>query len=130
MQKKILIIDDEPAVLDFIRMVIEEEMQGVEADFVSSLDEALKCVEKESYGAILSDFYLGRGNIIPLYLINRTRYKIPFALLSGEFPAYIKGWFLDKHIPEREVDQIPILGKPFDIDVLSEWIAGALATSS
>ena len=126
MQKKILIVDDEPAVLEYIKIVIDEELREYEADYVSNIEDALEKVKSGEYGAILSDFYLQRGNVIPLYKLNQSHEKIPFALLSGEFPDYIRGWFLDQNVSRSEVSDLTIISKPFDIDELGAWIKSAL----
>jgi len=129
-RKKVLIVDDDPAILDYIKIVIDEEIGGIIADCASSLEEALELLQSGDYGAILSDFYLKRGTIVPLYLENRLKKNLPFALLSGEFPDYIRGWFIDQKVPQIEVNQIAILSKPFDVEELGEWLRSALAITS
>lgn len=124
-QKKLLIIDDDLAVLELLKLIIDEDFElnvETDIDFANSLEEALSLMASVSYEAILSDFYLNKGNIIPLYLENRAKNKVPLALISGEFPDYVRGWFRDKSIPESEVSGITILSKPFDIEELEEWL--------
>lgn len=130
MKKKILIIDDEPAVLDFLKIVIDEELGQINADFAKGLEEALEKIQREEYQAIISEFYFKKGNILPLYMANREAAKIPIALLSDDYPDYIRGWFIDKKIPMDEVAGIKILPKPCGVDELVEWIKDILATTS
>ncbi len=130
MKKKILIIDDEPAILDFLKIVIDEEIGQINADFAASLEEARAKIESEKYEAIISEFYFKTGNVLPLYMANREASNIPIAFLSDDYPDYVRGWFVDKNIPKEEIERLKILLKPCGIDELVDWIRTVLALTS
>ncbi len=130
MKKKILIIDDEPAILDFMKIVIDEEIAQINADFAASLEEAHEKIQRENYQAIISEFYFKKGNILPLYLANRAGNKIPMAFMSDDYPDYVRGWFVDKKIPLDEVEELKILLKPCGVEEIVKWIKEILAATS
>lgn len=129
MKKKILIIDDEPAILDYLKIVLDEEIGQINADFAQSLEEARAKIEGENYEAIITEFYFKKGNVMPLYHANRGDKNIPIAFMSDDYPDYVRGRFIDEKIPRDEVERLKILLKPCGIDDLVEWIREVLKES-
>lgn len=120
-RQKILIVDDEPAVLNVVTRMVER--LGYKAVSTLSGREALAIVEKENIEILLLDVMLRDMTVVEL--ANRShsfhgRRKIIF--MSGHFPH------LEVNLPRA----IPFLQKPFTIDdlraaldrVLSDETAG------
>src|SRR3954467_15397615 len=59
MSNSVLIVDDERGIRETLRGVLEDE--GFEVETVVSGEDCLKSVEREHYGCILLDIWLGDG---------------------------------------------------------------------
>ena len=111
MKQKILIVDDEPAVLNVVSKMVER--LGYQA--VSSLTgrDALQLLEKEDIELLLLDVVLNDMTVVEL--ANRShayhgRRRIIF--MSGHFP----------HLEINFPRSIPFLQKPFTLAELQEAI--------
>jgi len=59
MQNSVLIVDDEPGIRDSVRAVLEDE--GFEVETAASGEACLELAQKNNYGCILLDIWLGKG---------------------------------------------------------------------
>jgi two-component system, NtrC family, nitrogen regulation response regulator NtrX len=59
MQNSVLIVDDEPGIRDSLRAVLEDE--GFEVETAASGEACLDLAQKNNYGCILLDIWLGKG---------------------------------------------------------------------
>lgn len=84
-QKRVLIVDDEPAILFAYRKLIERT--GVEVDVSESLAAALEMILTRSYFVVIADMRLaGTDNIDGLHLLRSVREQQPgakFILVTG-----------------------------------------------
>ena len=79
---KILVIDDEPVVLNSCRKVLQED--GFDVYLVPSADEALKAMKKEGYDLLLVDVKMPKHDGI--YLMQKVKEKwpdVPIIVMSG-----------------------------------------------
>jgi len=79
---KILVVDDEPVVLNSCRKVLEED--GFDVCLVSSADEALKLIEDEDFDLLLVDVKMPKHDGI--YLMQKVKQQwpdIPIIGMSG-----------------------------------------------
>ena len=79
---KILVVDDEPVVLNSCRKVLEED--GFDVRLVSSADEALKCIKDEDFDLLLVDVKMPKHDGI--YLMKKVKERwpnIPIIGMSG-----------------------------------------------
>ena len=79
---KILVIDDEPVVLNSCRKVLEED--GFDVYLVPSADEALKAMKKEGFDLLLVDVKMPKHDGI--YLMQKVKEKwpdVPIIVMSG-----------------------------------------------
>jgi DNA-binding NtrC family response regulator len=108
-KQRILIVDDEPAVLNVVARMVER--LGYQAITTLHGKEALRIIERDNIELLLLDVVL--KDITVVELANRShsfhgRRKIIF--MSGHFQH------LDVHFPHS----IPFLQKPFTIDELQQ----------
>ncbi len=81
---KIIIIDDEPAILDLSKQFLELN-QDISADVASSAAEALELIKTQNYDTIVSDYQMpGKDGIQLLKEIRGTGNKIAFILFTGK----------------------------------------------
>jgi len=79
---KILVIDDEPVVLDSCRKVLEED--GFDVRLVPSADEALKVIKDDGFDLLLVDVKMPKHDGI--YLMQKVKEQwpdIPIIVMSG-----------------------------------------------
>jgi len=111
---KILVIDDEPVVLNSCRKVLEED--GFDVYLVPSADEALKAMKKEVFDLLLVDVKMPKHDGI--YLIQKVKEKwpdVPIIVMSG-YPTP------DTITDGTEMGADAFIAKPFTPDELLEII--------
>ncbi|MDH7507799.1 MAG: PAS domain S-box protein [Methanomassiliicoccales archaeon] len=81
---RILLVDDELPFLEIAKGFLELE-EKFRADIASSVDEALKLLQKNCYDAIISDYQMGDSTGIDLLKTIRSQgNQIPFILFTGK----------------------------------------------
>jgi len=114
----ILVVDDDPIVLQSCRMVLEGEGYGVV--LASSVDEALEIFAGRSFQAILVDLKMPRRD--GMHLVERVlkeRPDLPIVMMTGfSTPETIQEGY-------RKGASV-LLAKPFTPDELLAALAGAL----
>jgi len=111
---KILVIDDEPVVLNSCRKVLEED--GFDVYLVPSADEALKAMKKEVFDLLLVDVKMPKHDGI--YLIQKVKEKwpdVPIIVMSG-YPTP------DTITDGAKMGADAFIAKPFTPDELLETI--------
>ena len=111
---KILVIDDEPVVLNSCRKVLEED--GFDVYLVPSADEALKAMKKEVFDLLLVDVKMPKHDGI--YLIQKVKEKwpdVPIIVMSG-YPTP------DTITDGAKMGAAAFIAKPFTPDELLETI--------
>ena len=111
---KILVIDDEPVVLNSCRKVLEED--GFDVYLVPSADEALKAMKKEGYDLLLVDVKMPKHDGI--YLMQKVKEKwpdVPIIVMSG-YPT------TDTITDGAKMGAEAFIAKPFTPDELLESI--------
>jgi DNA-binding response OmpR family regulator len=111
---KILVIDDEPVVLNSCRKVLEED--GFDVYLVPSADEALKAMKKEGFDLLLVDVKMPKHDGI--YLMQKVKEKwpdVPIIVMSG-YPT------TDTITDGAKMGAEAFIAKPFTPDELLESI--------
>jgi len=111
---KILVIDDEPVVLNSCRKVLEED--GFDVYLVPSADEALKAMKKEFFDLLLVDVKMPKHDGI--YLMQKVKEKwpdVPIIVMSG-YPT------TDTITDGAKMGAAAFIAKPFTPDELLETI--------
>jgi len=111
---KILVIDDEPVVLNSCRKVLEED--GFDVYLVPSADEALKVMKNEGFDLLLVDIKMPKHDGI--YLMQKVKEKwpdIPIIVMSG-YPTP------DTITDGAKMGADAFIAKPFTPDELLETI--------
>ena len=111
---KILVIDDEPVILNSCRKVLEED--GFDVYLVPSADEALKAMKKEVFNLLLVDVKMPKHDGI--YLMQKVKEKwpdVPIIVMSG-YPTP------DTITDGAKMGADAFIAKPFTPDELLETI--------
>jgi DNA-binding NtrC family response regulator len=82
--KRILHVDDDPCILEVTKNILELE-GNFEVDNVSSVDEALKKLEQQTYDVIISDYEMPQKNGLQFLQELREKHNnIPFVVFTGK----------------------------------------------
>ncbi|EKD64480.1 MAG: Response regulator receiver [uncultured bacterium] len=112
-KKRILIVDDDPAILDALRIVLE--MEGYEVITLSSTDKIYKEVRSRKPSLILLDIWLPGGidgtEVTRFIKAQEDLSHISVILISAV--SNIRKMFKNSHADD-------FLAKPFDIDDVIE----------
>jgi len=114
MKMKILVIDDEPVILNSCRKVLEQD--GFDVYLVPSADEALKAMKKEVFDLLLVDVKMPKHDGI--YLMQKVKEKwpdVPIIVMSG-YPTP------DTITDGAKMGADAFIAKPFTPDELLETI--------
>jgi len=121
MNRKVLIVDDEPELRDIFKQVLES--YGFEAFGASSGREAISVVSQESIEAIISDVRMADGNGLDFldYIRNISGENLLFILMTG---------FSDIH-PEQAYDRgaSALLKKPMEPEAVVQCLNQLLRLS-
>lgn len=114
MRETILVVDDEPAIVDLLRDVLDEA--GYRVAVAHDGAEALATVEQLDPDVVLSDVAMPRmtglelaDRLIPL--------GVPVVLMSAAVPAAAQ-------------PSVPFLVKPFDLDELLDAVAAVVQSTA
>jgi DNA-binding NtrC family response regulator len=111
---KILVIDDEPVVLNSCRKVLEED--GFDVYLVPSADEALKAMKKEGFDLLLVDVKMPKHD--GMYLMEKIKEQwpnIPIIVMSG--------YYTTETIKEAfKMGAANFIAKPFEPDELVKTV--------
>ncbi|MBI4079333.1 MAG: response regulator [Candidatus Levybacteria bacterium] len=122
MKKSVLVVDDDPAILDVIKIILEEK--GYDVHLLADGDKIAQTIVAFSPSVILLDFWLSGLNgkqVIKILRTNPTTKHIPIIMISANHDP--------KSIAE-EVEANDFLAKPFDIDDLVRIVEKYTTSSS
>lgn len=111
-EKKILAVDDEAAVVDLVRAVLEQ--QGYEVTTAHDGDSALQKIEGEHFDVVITDLKMPGKDGIELYAYckeNQSELAKRFLFLTGDVVSSESLQFLT-------ANDIPYVSKPFDLQHL------------
>ena len=118
MSAHILVVDDEQSILDFLRLLLDEE--GYRVTTAGSITEARDCLGADSFDLILCDIMMPDGNGLDLLQeISKTDSRACVVMMTAYTSTRnaIEAMKLGAH------DYVP---KPFDVDELKVVVARAL----
>ncbi len=114
MIKKILIVDDEPHILNSMKELLELEEKEVETALNGKI--ALELLKKESFDLIISDAKMPQMNGQDfLTEVRRENKEVKFIILTGESE------FSQEKLKSIGADAV--FYKPLDFDILIETIS-------
>jgi CheY-like chemotaxis protein len=129
--KRVLIIDDQPRVLDVVRDIVASfrHEHAYEITTTSSVAEALGVLQRESFDLILLDMVMpGIGNPVlrrqGLDVLKRIRelgVQTPVLMMSGDYESRKEADALDE-------GAFGYVHKPFNVRELDRLVAKAMAT--
>jgi len=112
MQRKILIVDDESAIIEVIQEHIDSSNLGCTSIGAMNVDEALKIIESDRPDVIITDIAMpGKNGLDLLKELGQRSLKIPVIVVSGygDKDMISKAWklgaldFLDKPISSKRL---------------------------
>lgn len=84
MKQKILIVDDEPEILDILEVIIESEF-SFEIIRAKNGNEAVESLKENQVSLIISDYSMDDGTGGHVFEYNKSHDNLPFILVSGGF---------------------------------------------
>lgn len=112
--KKVLIVDDDPAILEAMQLAIEDE--GYKVQTIADGNQAVIAAIKFKPSLILLDLLLSGkdgGEIIRMLKAKKVTEHIPVILLSAHPTASLTA---------KQAGAAGFLAKPFDVDELLEMV--------
>ena len=113
---RLLVIDDQPSLLYFLRCSIEERWPGCVVDIAQNTNQAKALLGHWCYDAILTDYNLQDGTGLQLAALARKHLPAVPVLLMTASPTPL----LETRIGHRHSDIHSLLRKPFDLTQLFE----------
>lgn len=112
MQRKVLLVDDEPGIIEVLSEFISQSSLGLQILTASSVDMALAIIDKESPNVVVSDVVMPKKTGMDLLKeLARREKKIPVIIVSGFGDRNVmrQAWslgafdFLDKPINSKRL---------------------------
>ncbi|MDP3025634.1 MAG: response regulator [candidate division Zixibacteria bacterium] len=120
-RKNVLVIDDEPIVLDSCRRILHDE--GFEVNGVMDGREGLKKIEEDKYDAVLVDWKLPEiDGMEVLRIIKKNHPDIIVVMITG-YPS------VESAVKAMKLGVSDYVSKPFTPEELKEALVNALAHS-
>ncbi|MFW5928564.1 MAG: PAS domain S-box protein, partial [Thermoplasmatota archaeon] len=81
----VLLVDDEPGMLEQTKIYLEKENEDLDIDSVSTVDDAIAKLDEHDYDAIVSDYMMpDKDGLELLKILRRDQYNdIPFIIFTG-----------------------------------------------
>lgn len=118
--KKILVVDDEPAIVQSIRMLLKDNYEIV---FASAADEAIDLFKQEQPDLILLDIIMpGTSGLEVMKIIREQDPNIPIVILTATK-------MVKPAVEAMKMGATDYITKPFDIDELKITIKKSIRTS-
>lgn len=120
--RKILLVDDEPNLLEAIWRMIQIEEGEWDVSFALSVDEALDKTTESDFDVIVSDVKMPMKSGLDLVRALRTQEKtkaIPIIILTGSTEAELRQQAL-------EVGASQVINKPFTVDKLVQELRNVM----
>ncbi|MFO7789660.1 MAG: response regulator [Bacteroidales bacterium] len=115
---KVLVIDDETAILRMLAMALSKK--GYQVDTAESGEKALKKLQSNDYGLVITDMVMGSmsGDDVLENVRELKGDNIPVIAMSGT------PWLMDEH----QFDAV--LPKPYSLKLLFEIMEGMISSTS
>jgi DNA-binding NtrC family response regulator len=118
----ILIVDDDPALLEALPRTVHLRMEGIHVDTCDSVAAALERIEARDYDAIVSDIKMpGMDGLALLAAIKERRPSTPTLLITGHGED-------DLAHRAREEGAFDYIAKPIDRDYFVGSLGRAIRT--
>ena len=121
---RILVVDDEPAILDLLRRFLTAEGHSITTG--SNFPAALETLRRETFDLLLSDMMMPGMSIQEfLRIVSKEGFdrRMKLALISGSF----QGWEAEQLLAGRK---IPLIQKPFNLAAIRRMLAEVVTGQS
>jgi putative two-component system response regulator len=122
MKQHVLFVDDDPSFLEGLRRMLHNHRGRWEMTFVTSVDDAMVCVEARTVDTIVSDVMLSGRNgfdLLRSVTASHASRHVPVIMMTGADQRDLKRRALDEGATD-------LLSKPIDPDDLAARIRNAL----
>jgi putative two-component system response regulator len=122
MKHHVLFVDDDLSFLDGLRRILHDQRGRWEMTFVTSVDDAVECVNTKTVDTIVSDVMLpGRNgfDLLRAVTASSVSHHVPVIMMTGAGQRDLKRRALDEGATD-------LLSKPIDPDDLTARIRSAL----
>lgn len=115
MKKRILVVDDEVQMQNFILMVLRSSSQDILSHAASGGSEALELLHSHEFDLVIADVFMPEMNGSELQVAAKEKgFNIPFLFMSGY------GW--KKVFDIIGGDESDFIQKPFDVKTLQHVV--------
>ncbi len=119
---KVLIVDDDPAITNLVQQLLQKT--GIEADTAGSADDALACMEKNSYSIVLLDIHMpGMSGVEAISAFKQRSPLVQVIMLTGDVSV-------SKVIECVDRGAIDFFSKTENLAALPDAVYAALAKSA
>ncbi len=118
MSSRLLVVDDEQSLLEFLHLLFEEE--GYEVDRANSVTEAREKIPGTSYDLVLCDILMPDGNGLELLKEIKERHPHTAVIMMTAYTS------TKSAIEAMKLGAYNYISKPFDVEELKVVVAGAL----
>ena len=122
MRQHVLFVDDDSSFLDGLRRILHSQRSRWEMTFVTSVDDAVECLETRTVDTIVSDVMLPGKNgfdLLRAVSASATSRHVPVIMITGAGQRSLKRRALDEGATD-------LLSKPIDPEDLTARIRNAL----
>jgi len=118
MMARILLVDDDPAVLLFVAIVLVRD--GFSVAKAASAEEAISCIARDDFDLVITDFRMpGKSGDAVVTSIRERRREAKVIIISG-YPNEIPEWL------RSDTAGVRILAKPFSVSELRKAVGAAI----
>lgn len=112
--QRILLVDDQPSILHFLRCGLEEHWPACLVDVAGSAEQAQPLLASQTYDAIVTDYHLGDGDGVQLArLAKQYLPRVSIVLVSAS-----RHTLAAAEADARRAGVGLLLAKPFDLSQL------------
>jgi two-component system, NtrC family, response regulator PilR len=119
--RHVLVIDDQPSIVHFLRCSLEERWLGCSVDVAQTSRQARALLRHNSYDVVVTDYQLHDGNGLQLAALVKERLgPVPVVLMTASPPAPLQA---PSGLASNGITAM--LRKPFDLAQLFDIIETA-----
>ena len=117
-RRRVLVVDDEPQMLDMLREILED--LGHEASTAASVEQAILAIARVQPHLVLLDLIMpGISGLEALTYFRQHHPTVPVIVVTGRMEQEIAR-------QARAAGAFAIVGKPVDLDALEDLVAQAM----
>ncbi|MEM8961052.1 MAG: sigma-54 dependent transcriptional regulator [Acidobacteriota bacterium] len=121
MKQRLLVVDDEPNLLEFLHLLFEQE--GYQVKLASSVTDARQILANETFDLVLSDILMPDGNGLDLLREIKERSRNTAVIMITAYSSHKSA------VEAMKLGAYSYVSKPFEVDELKVVVSKALETT-